>query len=127
MSIVPEGLKYSKDHEWVKVEGDLAVVGITDHAQHQLGEIVYIDLPSEGDEFAADEEIANIESVKAAAAVMNPVGGTVAEVNAALDADPGSVNKDPYSAWIFKLKDYNMDDLADLLDAAAYKEFSDKE
>lgn len=127
MSIIPEGLKYSEDHEWVKVEGNLAVVGITDHAQHQLGEIVYIDLPSEGDEFAADEEIANIESVKAAAAVMNPVGGTVAEVNTALDADPGAVNKDPYSAWIYKLKDFNSDDLSKLIDASAYKEFSDKE
>jgi len=121
MSKIIDGLLYTKDHEWLKVEGTEATVGITDYAQTSLGEIVYVELPVVDDEFSAKEEIANVESVKAASAIYSPVSGTVSEVNEELSDNPELINKDSYSNFIFKLKDIKMEE--DLLDAEAYREF----
>lgn len=124
---VIEGLKYSKEHEWVKVEGDIAYVGITDFAQHSLGEIVYVELPGEGAKFAAGDVLSAIDSVKAASDVYTPVSGKVVKVNEALGDAPESVNSDPYGSWIAAVK---MDDASEtdkLLDPAAYEEFCKSE
>jgi len=121
MSKIIDGLLYTKDHEWLKVEGTEATVGITDYAQTSLGEIVYVELPVVDDEFSAKEEIANVESVKAASAIYSPVSGTVSEVNEELSDNPELLNKDSYSNFIFKLKDIKMGE--DLLDAEAYREY----
>ncbi|MDD4083662.1 MAG: glycine cleavage system protein GcvH [Sphaerochaetaceae bacterium] len=121
MSKIIDGLLYTKDHEWLKVEGTEATVGITDYAQTSLGEIVYVELPVVDDEFSAKEEIANVESVKAASAIYSPVSGTVSEVNEELSDNPELLNKDSYSNFIFKLKDIKMEE--DLLDAEAYREY----
>ncbi len=123
MSKIPADLRYSKDHEWIKVEGDRAYVGITDHAQEALGEIVYVELPPVGEHYDANEEIANIESVKAASAIYNPAAGTVAEVNEDLDGSPELVNTDCYTNHLYVLSDVSKDDVAALFDAAAYEEF----
>jgi glycine cleavage system H protein len=104
MSEVPENLRYTKDHEWVRVDGDRAIIGITDHAQNELTDVVYIELPSVGDEFAAGQEFAVVESVKAASEIYAPVPGTVAEVNKDLDDRPELVNESPYEAgWLIIL------------------------
>lgn len=104
MSEVPEGLRYTKEHEWVRVEGDRAVVGITDHAQNELTDVVYIELPSVGDEIAEGKAFAVVESVKAASEIYAPVPGTVAEVNQDLDDRPELVNESPYEAgWLIVL------------------------
>lgn len=121
MSKIPENLKYSKDHEWVLIEGDTATVGITDHAQDSLGEVVYVELPNVGDFFEPDEEIANIESVKAASPIITPVGGEVSEINEELDGKPELVNEDCYSAFIYKMTGISVPD--DLLSAAEYGKF----
>lgn len=123
MSKIPADLRYSKDHEWIKVDGDNAYVGLTDHAQEALGEIVYVELPPVGEHYDANEEIANIESVKAASAIYNPAAGTVAEVNEELDGSPELVNADCYANHLYVLSDVSKDDVAALLDAAAYEEF----
>ncbi|WP_422478381.1 glycine cleavage system protein GcvH [Pleomorphochaeta sp. DL1XJH-081] len=123
MSKIPSELRYSKDHEWVRIEGDLAYVGITDYAQDTLGEVVYVELPSVGEQFAANDEIANIESVKAASAIYNPIAGTVASLNEELDASPELINEDSYEHYLYTLKDFNASDLDDLLDSDAYGEF----
>lgn len=125
MSKIPENLKYSKDHEWVLIDGDTAVVGITDHAQDALGEVVYVELPEVGDTFDAGEEISNIESVKAASPIITPVGGEVSEVNEDLDGQPELVNKDCYSAYIYKMTNVSVPD--DLLNAAEYAKFLEEE
>ena len=125
MSKVLEDRMYSKDHEWVKVVDGIAVVGITDHAQDALGEIVYVELPELGDSFEAGEEVSNIESVKAASPIMSPASGEICEVNEDLDGSPELVNEDPYSAFIYKMKDAVLAD--DLLDAAAYEKFLEEE
>ena len=96
MANIPEDLHYSKDHEWVRVEGDVAVVGITDYAQNSLGDVVYVELPKVGEEFAANESFGSVESVKAVSEVFSPVSGAVAEVNEALTDEPEKVNADPY-------------------------------
>lgn len=122
MNIV-EGLKYSKEHEWVRVEGDTAYIGITDYAQHSLGEIVYVELPEEGAQLSAGDALSAIDSVKAASDVYAPVSGNVVKVNEALSDAPGSINSDPYGSWIAAIK---MDDASEadgLLDAKAYEEF----
>jgi len=118
---VPADLKYTKSHEWVKLEADGSVtVGITDHAQEALGDIVFLDLPEAGRQLNAGEECAVVESVKAASDIYAPVAGeVVARNDAALDA-PESVNQDAYAAWLFKLKPADAAQLAGLLDAAAY-------
>ena len=121
MSRVLEGLKYSKDHEWVRISGDEATVGITDHAQDALGEIVFIELPEEGVVFSAGAEVADIESVKAASEIITPVGGRVSEVNGALEASPELLNEDCYENFIYRMKDIEVP--ADLLDAKGYEEY----
>lgn len=101
---VEKGLFYTEDHEWVKVEGNEVTIGLTDYAQDHLGDIVYVELPDEGDEIDAGESVASIESVKAASDVMTPFAGTVTAVNEDLDDEPEAVNEDPYASWIVKLE-----------------------
>ncbi len=116
--------KYTEDHEWILVAGDIASVGISDHAQEQLGDVVYIDLPEKGAELAQGAEAATVESVKAASEIYAPVGGEVVEVNAALNDDPAIVNSDPYGAgWFFKLKLADAGELDKLMDESAYMEY----
>lgn len=118
---VPEHLKYTKSHEWVRAESDGTItVGITDHAQDLLGDLVFIDLPEINAELAAGEEAAVVESVKAAADVYSPLAGVVTEVNAAIADTPELVNQDAYAAWLFRMKPANVADMDTLLDAAAY-------
>ena len=117
---------YSKDHEWVAVEGDTATVGITDYAQGQLGDVVFVELPSAGTAVTAGKEAAVVESVKAASEVYAPVSGTVTEANSALEATPDLVNTSPEAdGWFFKLTLSNPGELGSLLDEAAYKAFVD--
>ena len=123
MSRIPVDLRYSKDHEWVRVADDVLTVGITDYAQAELGEIVYVELPPIGESFARQEEIANIESVKAASAIYNPVAGTVSAVNEALDGSPDLLNGDCYANYLYQLEDFDPTGLEDLLDAKGYGEF----
>mgnify|MGYP003593196799 CR=1 FL=1 len=118
---VPTNLKYAKSHEWVRSEADGSVtVGISEHAQELLGDLVFVDLPELGAEVSAGQEVAVVESVKAASDVYAPVSGIVLEVNTAVADAPESVNQDAYAAWLFKLKPTNLAELDNLLDAAAY-------
>lgn len=122
MSNVPEDLKYAASHEWVRVEGETATVGITDHAQHELTDVVFVELPAVGRELRAGEACAVVESVKTASDVYAPLSGTVTAVNEALAANPGLVNSEPYGAgWFFRLQLTQPAELARLLDAAAYR------
>ena len=121
----PAELKYSKDHEWVKFEGDTAIIGISDFAQDALGDVVFVNLPGEGDEVNAGEAFGDVESVKAVSDLVSPVSGTVAEVNRELEDSPELVNSDPYGAWIIRVKDVT--ETCELMDEAAYKEFCEKE
>jgi glycine cleavage system H protein len=118
---IPEELKYAASHEWVRVEGDVAVVGISDHAQAELTDVVYVDLPRTGAAAKAGSPIATIESVKAASDIYAPVSGEVVEVNPALGAAPDKVNTDPYGSWMFKIRMSDAAELAALQDAAAYR------
>ena len=119
---IPEGLRYTKDHEWAKLEGKRVRVGITDHAQSELTDVVYVELPKLERQVNAKEPIAVVESVKAASDIYAPVKGTVLETNKALEADPGLINREPYGqGWIFVLKTENPEDLKNLKDASAYK------
>ncbi len=119
---VPDDLLYTDTHEWIKREGDNVRVGITDHAQSELTDVVYVELPKMDRQANAKEAIAVIESVKAASDIYAPVKGRVVEVNKALEADAGLINREPYGqGWIFVLKIENPDDLKSLKDAAAYK------
>jgi len=121
---VKEGLRYTKDHEWIKVEGDTGTIGITDYAQEQLGEIVFVELPQMGKEFTAHKEISVVESSKAAGDVYCPVAGKVTEVNLQLESKPELVNEDCYGAgWICKLKITDATALSDLMDAKGYEEY----
>jgi glycine cleavage system H protein len=118
----PEDLKYTKDHEWIRVEGDTGVVGITEYAQGELGDVVFVELPAVGKTVKRHETFGTIEAVKAVSDLFAPVGGTVLEVNKDLASTPEIVNKDPYGkGWMIKLKIANKADLAELLDAAAYR------
>ncbi|MBE6245829.1 MAG: glycine cleavage system protein GcvH [Bacteroidales bacterium] len=118
----PTNLKYSKDHEWVKVDGNIATIGITDFAQSQLGDIVFVDIQTEGEDLAAGEVFGAIEAVKTVADGLMPVSGKVIEVNADLEGAPESVNTDPYGAgWMIKVEMSNPAEYDDLLDAAAYE------
>ena len=121
MANVPAELKYTKSHEWVKEEDGLYVVGLTDFAQEALGDIVFINMPEEGDDVASGESFADVESVKAVSDVFSPVSGTVAEVNEGLIDEPALINKEPYEQWLIKVKDVS--DTEELMDAAAYEEF----
>ncbi len=116
--------KYTEAHEWVLIEGDTATVGISDHAQEQLGDVVYVELPEAGTELESGAEAATVESVKAASEIYAPVAGEVIEVNAALNDDPALVNSDPFGeGWFFKLKIAGPPDLGDLMDEDAYKKY----
>ncbi|MEQ8698142.1 MAG: glycine cleavage system protein GcvH [Bauldia litoralis] len=118
--------RYSRDHEWIRLEGDTAVVGITTYAQEQLGDVVYVELPEVGKTLAKGAEAAVVESVKAASEVFAPVGGEVVEVNAALGDEPATVNQSPEDAgWFIKLKLSDKSELDGLMDADAYKAFVD--
>ena len=121
MSKIIEGLYYSESHEYVKVEGDFGFIGITDYAQHELGNVVYVDMPEVDDEVTAGEEFGAVESVKAASDLMSPVSGTVVEVNEALEDEPGLINKDAFENWIIKVQLSDKSELDNLMDAAAYK------
>ena len=123
MSKILEGLKYSESHEWVKVDGNVALVGVSDYAQKEMGDITYVDLPEEGDDVIAGEEFGALESVKAASDLISPVSGVVVAVNAALEDTPEAVNEDAYAAWIIKVEMSNPADLDALMDAVAYKAY----
>lgn len=127
MAKVIEGLFYSESHEYVKVEGDLAYVGITDYAQHALGNVVYVDMPEVDDEVEADEDFGAVESVKAASDLISPVSGTVVEVNEALEDKPELLNEDAFENWIMKVQMSDKSELDALMDAAAYEELCSKE
>jgi glycine cleavage system H protein len=117
----PENLKYTKDHEWIRVEGNEAFVGITDYAQNELGEIVFVDIATEGETLAKEEVFGNIEAVKTVSDLFMPVGGEVLEVNAALEDKPEAVNEDPYGeGWLIKIAVTDASELDELLNAAAY-------
>jgi len=119
----PENLRYTKDHEWIQVDGNTATVGITDFAQHELGDIVYVDIPSVGKPLNANEIFGSVEAVKTVSDLYLPVGGTITEVNAGLETTPESVNTDPYGAgWMVKMTISNLAEVNTLLDAAAYKQ-----
>jgi len=122
MSTIPEQLRYATSHEWIKVDGDTGTVGITDHAQHELSDVVYVDLPKVGAKIASGAVVAVVESVKAASDIYSPVSGEVTEVNAALVKNPELVNNDPFgTAWLYKLKLSAPAELNALKDAAGYK------
>ena len=123
MSKVIEGLYYSESHEYVKVEGEYGYVGITDYAQHELGNVVYVDMPDVDDDVTAGEDFGAVESVKAASDLISPVSGVVVEVNEALGDEPELINKDAFANWIIKVKLYDMSELDELMDAAAYTAF----
>lgn len=120
MSKILEGLRYSDSHEWVKLDGDIATVGISDYAQHQLGDIVFVDMPEEGDEVTAGEEFGAVESVKAASDLISPVSGEVVEINSALEDSPELINEDAFENWIIKVRISDPAEVEALLDAAAY-------
>ena len=122
MSKIIDGLYYSESHEYVRVEGDFGFIGITDYAQHELGNVVYVDMPEVDDEVTAGEEFGAVESVKAASDLMSPVSGTVVEVNEALEDEPGLINKDAFENWIIKVELSDKSELDNLMDAAAYKD-----
>jgi glycine cleavage system H protein len=124
----PADRKFTKSHEWAKIDGSLVVVGISDHAQKALGDITFIELPAIGRKVARGESCSVIESVKAASDIYAPVSGEISEVNTALDTKPETINKDPYgAAWLFKIKNFEPADMSDLLDAAAYETFAESE
>ena len=121
MAKLIEGRKYSESHEWVNVEGEIALIGITDYAQHALGNITYVDMPSEDDEVSAGEEFGAVESTKIASDLFSPVSGVVTEVNSALEDAPELINEDAYANWIIKVKMSDPSELETLLDPAAYE------
>ena len=121
---IPENLRYSKDHEWMSVEGDIATIGITDYAQHSLGDVVYIDMPRVGDKFASHEAFGSVESVKAVSEIFVPVAGEIAEVNEGLNDTPEAVNNEPYtSGWMVKVKMENPLEADGMLSAVEYEEY----
>ena len=126
MSKVVEGLLYSESHEWVKVDGNVAIIGVTDFAQSEMGDITYVDMPEVDDEVSKDEEFGALESVKASSDLVCPVSGTVVENNAALEDAPELINHAPYENWIITVKMSDPSDLDALMDAAAYKAMTGK-
>jgi glycine cleavage system H protein len=122
---IPEDLQYTKSHEWIRIEGDTATIGITDHAQDELGDVVFVELPDEGDTFDAGESFGTVESVKAVSDLYTPVGGEVVEVNSSLEDAPENINEDPYGeGWIVKLR---TSDEADLLSPEEYERVVEEE
>ena len=120
MSKIIEGLKYSETHEWVKVEGNVAVIGVSDYAQKEMGDITYVDMPDVDDEVSKEEEFGALESVKASSDLVSPVSGVVVEKNEALEDAPELINQDPYENWIIKVEMSDASELDALLDAAGY-------
>ncbi|MBR5700201.1 MAG: glycine cleavage system protein GcvH [Bacteroidales bacterium] len=123
MSKILEGLKYSESHEWVKADGNVATIGVSDFAQGEMGDITYVDMPDVDDEVVAGEEFGALESVKASGDLYSPVSGTVVAVNEALEDSPEAVNEDAYGAWIIKVEMSDPSELDGLMDAAAYEAF----
>jgi glycine cleavage system H protein len=124
MSAYPDDRHYSKSHEWIRIEGDVGTIGITDHAQKELGEVVFVDLPDTGEIFDAGQEFGTIESVKAVSELFSPVAGEVTEVNASLVQHPEAVNKDPHGSWMISVRVTGADDQAELLDATQYADLT---
>lgn len=128
MANVPENLHYSKDHEWVRAEGDVATIGITDYAQNSLGDVVYVELPKPGEKFEAHEAFGSVESVKAVSEIFTPLSGEVVEVNESLQDEPEKVNTDPYNAgWMVRIKMNKPGEVDSLLTAAEYEDFTQAE
>ncbi len=124
---VIEGLYYSKEHEWVKVDGEKAYLGITDYAQQAMGDIVYVELPETGTELAIGEALGVVESVKAASDIYTPLSGTVVDINTSLEDSPEEINNDPYESWIAAFKMSDAGELDNLMDAEDYKDFLEEE
>lgn len=124
MANIPEDLHFSKDHEWVRVAGDTGTIGITDHAQHALGDVVYVELPKVGEKFEAHEAFGSVESVKAVSELFMPVAGEVTEINDTLQDEPEKVNNDPHGeAWMVKIRLSNSSDIDSLLNPAEYEDY----
>ena len=124
MSKILEDLLYSESHEWVKVDGNIAIIGVSDFAQEEMGDITYVDVPSEGDTVTKEEDFGALESVKASSELYSPVSGEVVAVNEELEDNPELINEDPYGAWIIKVKMSDSSELDSLLTAAAYEEIA---
>jgi glycine cleavage system H protein len=124
---IPKNLKYAETHEWVRIEGDVAYVGISDYAQEELGDIVYVELPAIGDSYEKGEEAATVESVKAASPIYTPVAGTIKEINPELENAPESINQKPYQAFIFAVQFSDASGLDGLLDAESYQKHVERE
>jgi glycine cleavage system H protein len=124
---IPKDLKYAKTHEWVRVEADVAYIGISDYAQEELGDIVYVEMPAAGDSYKKGEEAATVESVKAASPIYTPVAGTIKEVNPELEDAPESINQKPYQAFIFAVRFSDASGLDELLDAQSYEKHIEQE
>ncbi len=119
---IPADLKYTKDHEWVKVDGDMAIIGVTDFAQSELGDIVYVEIETEGEDLDAEEVFGSVEAVKTVSDLFMPVSGSIEEVNEGLEDNPDLVNSDPYGeGWMIKVKLSDMSEIENLMDAEAYK------
>ncbi|HZN05533.1 MAG TPA: glycine cleavage system protein GcvH [Pyrinomonadaceae bacterium] len=128
MANVPEDLHYSKDHEWVRVDGEEAIIGITDYAQNSLGDVVYVELPKAGDKFSTGESFGSVESVKAVSEVFTPVSGAIARINESLADEPEKVNSDPYGeGWMIRVQMSNPGEVDSLLTAAEYEDFTKAE
>ena len=128
MANIPDDLHYSKDHEWVRVDGNVATVGITDYAQDSLGDVVYVELPKVGDDFAANESFGSVESVKAVSEVFSPVSGEIVGINEALADTPEKVNQDPYGdGWMIRVQMSNPGEVDSMLTAAEYEDFTKAE
>ena len=120
---IPENLKYSTDHEWAKLDGDIVTIGITDYAQGELGDIVFVEMPEVDDEFDAGETFGTIEAVKAVSDLIMPIGGTVVEINDGLEDDPETVNREPYEGgWMIKIKINDAGELDSLMDSSGYSD-----
>ena len=125
MANVPEDLQYSKDHEWIRVDGDIGTVGITDHAQNSLGDVVYVELPKPGETFTAHESFGSVESVKAVSEIFTPVSGEIVEVNESLQDEPEKVNTDPYGdGWMIRIRMTRPGEVDSLLTVAEYEDFT---
>jgi glycine cleavage system H protein len=128
MANIPDDLHYSKDHEWVRVDGNVAIVGITDYAQDSLGDVVYVELPKVGDDFAANESFGSVESVKAVSEVFSPVSGEIVGTNETLADTPEKVNQDPYGeGWMIRVQMSNPGEVDSMLTAAEYEDFTKAE
>jgi glycine cleavage system H protein len=126
--MTPDDLLFTKEHEWLRISGDTGIVGISDHAQEELGEIVYVELPKPGTKFNLGESFGSVESVKAVSELFIPVAGEVLEINEALGAAPEKINEDPYGAgWLIRIRLLNHDETADLMSAEEYDEYTTKE